>query len=612
MTSPENVRSVALAVHAAPSLAELSNSLPDVVLGLSGCMSVSVLFGTPEAPAYSVQSSTFPHLPAGTSVSAAEDPVSEVFRSGVMFHAEGDPPSVTWNGEATPVSACLPLSWQDQRYGALVLHDPVPETALGDLEALAEQLGLALVRIQLYEESARDHQVSLAKLAAITQTGDLLRQLDLETLLVKVMELALSVVSAQVGSLMIRQEGGLVTRVEWGLPTEAIAGAKLADGRRVIDDVVEKNEPLLGLSMGTDPRFVLEGMAANISSLLVIPLSTKERAIGCLNIVNTEGTEFTRKDLEVLTTIAGLASTAIENAMLHQEAIEQERFAEQLRVAGEIQRKLLPLAPPDVNGAVVEGWTRPCDDSGGDYFDFFALSDTRIGLCVGDVTGHGIGAALLMTTARAVLRSCVKTTADLGELFSRLNDLLCPDMGGEKFITLWYGVYDAEERSLTYASAGHDPPVLYRRAKDALEELDSTGMPLGMMEGVPFGSVKVENLEVGDTLLVMTDGVWEAMNPATEKYERERVAALVRACRDDAPKELVAKLYASVKEFCGEAEQRDDITMVCLRVAPVVERPREEERRRAEEERPEQEVVYPDELPTFPVFPPPDGGGESA
>ncbi|MEK7865546.1 MAG: SpoIIE family protein phosphatase [Planctomycetota bacterium] len=604
MTSPENVRSVALAVHSAPTLAELSASLPDVVLGLSGCMSVSVIFGTAESPAYSVQSSTLPHLPMGATVPPGEDAVSGTLRDGVLFHAEGDPPVVTWNGEATTIAASLPLAWQGQRYGALVLHDPVPAEAIGDLEALAEQLSLALVRIQLYEEAARDHQVSLAKLAAITQTGDLLRQLDLETLLVKVMELALSVVTAQVGSLLIREDGVLKTRVEWGLPEEAISGAKLADGRRVIDDVVERNEPLLSLSMGTDPQFVLEGMAANISNLLVIPLSTKDRAIGCLNIVNSEGAEFTKKDVEVLTTIAGLASTAIENAMLHKEALDQERFAEQLRVAGEIQRKLLPPKAPEVNGAEVEGWTQPCDDSGGDYFDYFALSDTRLGFCVGDVTGHGIGAALLMTTARAMIRSRVHVESDLGELFSRLNDLLCPDMGGEKFITLWYGVYDAVERSVTYASAGHDPPVLYRRAKDSTEELDSTGMPLGMMEGVPFGTGKVENLEVGDILLVMTDGVWEAMNPATEKYERERVAAHVRAFRDTTPRELVAGLYHSVKEFCGEAPQRDDITMVCLRVAPLVERPKEEERPEEEAERPEQEVVYPDEMPTFPVTPP--------
>lgn len=584
MTSPENVRSVALAVHSAPSLAELSGAIPDLVLRLSGCAMVSVVFGTPQAASYSVHSSTLPHLPQGTTLAAGDDPVSETFRTGVPFHTKGDPPLTAWNGKATPIAACLPLSWQEQRYGALVLHDPVPEAALGDLQALAEQLGLALVRIQLYEEAAREHQVSLAKLAAITQTGDLLRQLDLETLLVKIMELALSVVSAQVGSLMILRGKELETRVEWGLPTEAIAGVKLADGRRVIDDVVERNEPLYALSMASDARFVLEGMASNISSLLVIPLSTKDRAIGCLNIVNTEGAEFTRKDLEVLTTIAGLASTAIENAMLHQETIEKERFAEQLRLAGEIQRKLLPPTSPAVNGAEVAGWTQPCDDCGGDYFDFFALSDTKLGFSVGDVTGHGIGAALLMTTARAVLRSCVRTTSDLGELFSRLNDLLCPDMGGEKFITLWYGVYDAVERSLTYASAGHEPPVLYRKRRDTMEELDSTGMPLGMMEGVSFGSVKVSDLEVGDTLLVMTDGVWEAMNPGGEKFEMERVAALVRACKDDPPKEIVAKLYAAVKEFCGEAPQRDDITMVCLRVTPIVERAKAEERSEAEED----------------------------
>lgn len=608
MTSPESVRQIAVTLHSAASLADLANALPEVVLGVTGGMGVSVVFGTAESPTLSIHASTMPHLPQGTTFPMGDDPVAATIRDGAPYLADGEPHAASWNGEATPIAASLPLLWQGQRYGALVLHDPVPAEALPDLEAVAEQAGLAIVRLQLYEEANRDNTISLAKLAAITQTGELLRQLDLETLLVKVMELALSVVSAQVGSLLIRGEEGLKTRVEWGLPEEAISGAKLADGTRVIDDVVEKNEPLLALSMGADPRFLLEGMAANISSLLVIPLATKDRAIGCLNIVNTEGGGFTRRDLEVLTTIASLASTAIENAMLHKEAMEQERLAEQLRVAGEIQKKLLPPQPPDVNGAVVEGWMQPMEDSGGDYFDYFALGEGRLGFCVGDVTGHGIGAALLMTTARAFLRSCVKGMPDLGELFSRLNDLLCPDMGGEKFITLWYGVYDAKERSLTYASAGHDPPVLYRRSKDGTEELESTGMPLGMLEGVPFGTNRVENLEVGDILLVMTDGVWEAMNADRQPFERERVCAKVREMKDASPREIVAALYQAVKAFCGEVAQRDDITMVCLRVAEMVERPAPAAEG-VEEERPEQEVVYPDELPTFPVTPP-EGGGE--
>ncbi len=563
-------RRIALALHSAKSTEELAAGIQDTLLALGCGGTATVLFASPDGRALSPYLSAAPEVRVGESIPVDSGPCGRVLRDGTTFRADAAPPTETWGTARVSLHAAFPLVHQGERYGVLALHDPVPEAAMPALEVLAEQAALSLIRVQLVDEVLRAHAVDSAKLAAIAQTGDLLGNLELEVILVKVVELALSVVSAEVGSLLfVSEEKGLSTRVEWGLPETILSAVRFSDGTRVVDRVVETREPLLAADVGNDPRLSIQGVEARLTNLLVIPLATQSRSLGCLAIVNSEGASFTRKDQDVLMTIAGLASIAMENAMLHEAALERARFKEQLRVAGAIQKSLLPASPPVVSGLAIDGMSRPCDDSGGDYYDFFALPGGRLGFCVGDVTGHGIGPALLMTTARAFLRAYVGLIADLGELFVRLNQRLTADMGGDRFITLLFGILDPATGLLEYTSAGHDPAILYRRAEDRFEELDSTGIPLGMIEDTDFPPVRIAGIRPGDLLLSLTDGVTEAMNAANELLGRDPVLEIVRAHRDDPPAAILAAIDEKVKAHSGATPQRDDVTMVCLRVVEI-------------------------------------------
>ncbi len=275
---------------------------------------------------------------------------------------------------------------------------------------------------------------------------------------------------------------------------------------------------------------------------------------------------FSEQDIELLRTIADLSSMAIENAPLHHQVLEREALREKLRIAGEIQYGLLPQQQPTIPGATLAARNVPCDESSGDYFDFFLLDEHRLGFVVGDATGHGIGAALMTTTVRAFLRALVSSTDDPARLFDRLNDLTVADFREGKFITLFFGVYDVRTRTMTYASAGHSPPLmLYRHEQDTFQYLKATGLPLGILAGTPYEQKTTEPLAVGDFMLLLSDGVHEAASETGTFFGQERLIEVVRAHCDADPETLIDAIYVAVCLFCGSAPQTDDITLLCLR-----------------------------------------------
>jgi sigma-B regulation protein RsbU (phosphoserine phosphatase) len=300
-------------------------------------------------------------------------------------------------------------------------------------------------------------------------------------------------------------------------------------------------------------------------SLVALPLITHTRMLGGLVVVNLGVSS--PQDLELLQTIVELSSMAIENALLHQEALEKEALREQLRIAGDIQHALLPKAAPMMPGIRLSAWSMPCDEAGGDYYDVFQLDEHRLGFVVGDATGHGIGAALMATTVRALLRALVRSTDDPSQLFGRLNDLAATDFREGKFVTLFYGIYDTRHRTLTYVSAGHRPPlILYRQARDAFEYLVATGIPVGIFAGVPYEQKTTAPLEDQDVMLLLTDGVEEAVSETGEWFGKERLLDLIRAHRHADSADLIEVICQEVQTFCGRVPQKDDITLLCLRV----------------------------------------------
>ena len=239
---------------------------------------------------------------------------------------------------------------------------------------------------------------------------------------------------------------------------------------------------------------------------------------------------------------------------------------EQFRVAREIQQRLFPKAAPNLPGFEIGGASYPAEATGGDYFDYLPMLNGRLGVVLGDVTGHGVGPALLMAETRAYLRVLAGRREDVGEILSRANGVLAEDVGTERFVTLFLARLDPQTRSLAYASAGH-PPGHVLQASGALKKtLPRTGIPLGMRPDTQYASSETLYLEAGDVVVLLTDGIEECLSPAGELFGSERALDVIRQHRSSSAQQIVEELYQAVRKFSGNVAQNDDVTAVVIKV----------------------------------------------
>ncbi|WP_321394865.1 SpoIIE family protein phosphatase [uncultured Desulfuromusa sp.] len=247
---------------------------------------------------------------------------------------------------------------------------------------------------------------------------------------------------------------------------------------------------------------------------------------------------------------------------------ERDQMIQSLTLAKEIQQQLLPNSAPACPNFDLAGRSLYCDGTGGDYFDFIELnisSQKHLGLAVGDVSGHGIGPALVMATTRAALHSLVnRYKTQLVALTNELNNQLCRDTAEAYFMTLFYGVLDPAKRSLRWISAGHAPMFLYR-AEGAMEELNSSGIPLGIIENAPYEIAASIEFMPGDVLLVGTDGIWETRNMEEEMFGTERVRELLIRHAEAGAEAIADEFIATLNSFRGERSRDDDITLMVIK-----------------------------------------------
>jgi sigma-B regulation protein RsbU (phosphoserine phosphatase) len=226
---------------------------------------------------------------------------------------------------------------------------------------------------------------------------------------------------------------------------------------------------------------------------------------------------------------------------------------------------MYPVESPAIPGYETAWLTRSCDETGGDYMDFLTLDGGSVGFAIGDVSGHGIGAALLMAAARAYLRGLISLQADLRDVVERLNDLLSRDMNAEKFMTLFLAVLDPRSHEIRYVCAGHDQPLVYRAASGDVEEIGSTGLPLGMLQGWAYEVGSIAPLEPGDALLLTTDGVWEALSQAGNPLGKARIGMRLAASGGGSARGIVDAILKEVDAHTLGAVAADDSTLVVLK-----------------------------------------------
>ncbi len=302
-------------------------------------------------------------------------------------------------------------------------------------------------------------------------------------------------------------------------------------------------------------------------TVMCVPLRVKDRMIGLLYVDSrASAKEFSDRDLTLFKALAGQVAVAIDNARLLKHYVEKQRMQEELAVAREIQQMLLPRGGLQVLGLDIFGLSVPCEETSGDYFDYIRRPGGRLGLVIGDVSGHGIGAALLMSTARALLRAFAATDAGPPELVTRLNRFLSEDVETGRFMTLFYGEVSLRERTLSYVRAGHNEPLLYRRDADTFEELAEGGVALAVIDDFEFSAAGPVQLAKGDLVFLYTDGIVEAMDAAREPFGLERLKEILRRCRDMAAKDLVARIRQAVRDHTGTDVREDDLTLVVAKL----------------------------------------------
>jgi sigma-B regulation protein RsbU (phosphoserine phosphatase) len=329
--------------------------------------------------------------------------------------------------------------------------------------------------------------------------------------------------------------------------------------------MVKNQKPLLINDIASDNRFKnLSDDEFPINSILSAPLKTKGKLIGVLNVFNKMGIEgFTAEDQRMLSIIATQSAQVVENARLYDEEQALKQIEEELKFATEIQLNLLPKANPQIEGYDIAGKSIPAKEVGGDYYDFIKIDDNSLVICLGDVSGKGMPAAMLMSNLQATLRGQALFTTSAGECMSRANKLIYRSTDQQKFATLFYGILNSNSDSFHFSNAGHDPPFLISEGKE-IQRLTKGGTVLGFLDDYSFEEDSI-TLDQDNVIVIFSDGITEALNEKDEEFGEERLLEVVNSNLNESALKIIDQVFESVKSYVNGMPQSDDITIVVIK-----------------------------------------------
>jgi serine phosphatase RsbU (regulator of sigma subunit) len=391
--------------------------------------------------------------------------------------------------------------------------------------------------------------------ALIRAGQELTKNQKLSELFPVILDLAIEAVNAQRGVLMILENGNLVPKAHKG------EGFRISTAVR--DRVLREKTSVLVRDTQLDDAFKerLSIVEQRVHTMMAVPLQTTAEIIGLLYVDSPFVLrEFTADDLSLLTVMANVAAIRIETARLLEIEEAERTLQRDLSQAAEIQGRMLPDKAPAVAGADLAGFNAPCRTVGGDYYDFFPYAEGRVGLALGDVSGKGMPASLMMMALHARVQVLAEDPANLASFMTRLNKATCANCPSNRFITFFFCVLDATTGALGFANAGHNPPIVMRASGEA-EMLEGGGPVLGVLPIAPYAELHAQ-LERGDMLVLYSDGVTEATNLAYDQFDEERFIEVLRRHRTSPAAEVVAAVVKSLGEFAAGAPQADDITLV--------------------------------------------------
>jgi phosphoserine phosphatase RsbU/P len=432
------------------------------------------------------------------------------------------------------------LSTIDATHHTMVARPPSPSVT--DLDAVYRKL-----------------ETIYAIAAAITST------VDLDTLLNEIVDHVFRVFAfADRGAIMLLDEatGQVVPRVVRSRRGPEVGQFLIS--RTIVNEVLTHRRSVLSGDAARDGR--LNPLITNVSSysMIAAPLLYRDQLLGILHMTSAEMAHpFGRADLDLLTGIASQCGIAIGNARMHQELLNQQRLAQDLRFTEQVQRSFLPQRLPNIPGFAFASHYDPAFEVGGDFYDVIDLGDGCIGLLIGDVSGKGVSAALRMARMATELRFCAMAEREPAAVMARANHALLETSQDEIFVTALYARLDPRSRTLILSNAGHLPPMIRHAIEGDVTRVEgATGLALGVLGEAVFEQEEVTLLP-GDTLLLYTDGVTEAENVTQEQYGFDRLERSMGPGPSDADA-VLRRVLTDVRTHVGDAPQYDDLTVVAM------------------------------------------------
>ena len=404
-------------------------------------------------------------------------------------------------------------------------------------------------------------------LALISKVGvTLLASATLDETLRQVARLVFDAVPAERCIIMLRDDDAGELRVRAAeMHDRRTDVGEVRVSRTIIEEVVKQGRSVLTSDAQHDPRFKSSTvMFQGIRSVLAVPLGVGEGIFGMIYADSPLATSrFTEDHLKVLTTLGSVAAIRVENTRLLAERLEQESFERELQLAREIQQRFLPTAPPTVPGYELQGISFPSYEIGGDYYDFILCEDRRLVVALGDVSGKGTSAALLMSSLHAAVHAQVSLCRPITETISAVNRYLADNTPANRFVTLFYAELDPLTGSLSFINAGHNPPLISHDA-GTTEQLGSGGVPLGIMPDYDYREGRT-HLRAGDVLVAYSDGVTEQTNPKGEEFGTIRLQEVISHNLDASAAGIRDKIEAALSTFAQSTPAVDDITLLIVK-----------------------------------------------
>src|SRR5689334_22850719 len=346
-----------------------------------------------------------------------------------------------------------------------------------------------------------------------------------------------------------------------GYDIDELRDLHLKLGEGFIGSVALSGTPLISPDVRKDPVYVNARDATR--SEMVAPIISNDEVIGVFDLESDQFNAYSADDLDVLMMLASQVAIIIEKVMLHEQLIEKKRLEGQLEVARQVQLQLLPARDPQLEGYEISAYNFPTEEVSGDYYDWVRIYDDQIGIVIADVSGKGVPAALLMAFLRASLRAATHIGYAPHISMTKVNYLLWESIERNQFVTAFYGILDATNRTLSYSNAGHSPALLMNADGTARYE-ERGGVPLGMFRDTRYYEY-FQMIEPGQVLVLYTDGVNEATNAGGEEYGRDRLLAAVRNCRELSAREMIDFIHRDLIAWTDGHGATDDVTFFIIK-----------------------------------------------